>query len=168
MSDKTNQRRFTKSYEMFGGEATIWLMPIITLRHHMAVDDAKALFLCIDDDKWFDSLDASQRIFYLLEGCIVDLECEELAEDHEHYHNVGGLQVYFESRSKSMADNWECFTSYITWDCVLELFKAYNATRRVLPEIKSEILSEPPPDIQTDPKETGSGRKRTAKKSTAT
>ncbi len=168
MNSKT-RRKLANSYEIYDGAATVWFTPVVTLRYKLVVSDARKLFK-VDDDgpEWFNCLDDAQIAFYLIEGYIVDFEINDLSEEHQYAFEMKSIQTYMENRNGNLSNNWDAFADCLTNSMIQMLFDGYRDTRRVIPEIENEILKEPPPDLQTDPKGTGSGRKRTKKKSAAT
>lgn len=166
MSNK-KLRAIANSYQMFGGKVTVWMLPVATLRHDIAWHDALKLF-AIKAEDWKENASDAKTMFYLAEGNMVDIEVADIADDDPFASEINGIKNYWENRNGNMQNNWDWFTSCINNDVCFDLYDAYKATRRVMPKIESDILQEPPPDIATDPKKTGSGRKRSTKKSVST
>ncbi len=159
-------RAIANSCKILDGAVTVWMIPIVTLRHNIAVTKAQELF-SVPDGGWGKKSTDAQLTFCLLEGSLVDVEINETDDDLLVQEAIG-VKTYHDNRNGDMAHNWDLFVTCLTSDTVYELSDAYTETRRKIPKIEAEILKEPPPDIQTDPKETGSGRKRGKKKSVST
>lgn len=162
--NKQKMRAIATSYNLYDDMVTIWMLPVVTLRHNIAFTNAQELF-GITMDEWKEKASDAQTMFYLAEGNMVDIEINDMPEDHPFSYEINGLKTYWDNRNSDFGNNWEWFISCVTGDVVYGLYRVYQETRRKIPKIESEILKKPPPDIQTDPKGTGSGRKRTKKKS---
>ena len=165
--DNQKLRAIANSHQLYDGAVTVWMLPITTLRLSLAINKAYEFF-GISAEKWATTASDAQTMFYLAEGHMGDLEVQNVADDNPLTHEINGLGNYWDNRNGDFGNNWEWFISCVTDAGVYQLYEAYKETRRVMPKIESEILQGDVPDIATDPLETGSGRKRSKKKSATT
>jgi len=145
-------------YELYDGEAVLWLLPYSSYRSGMVMNQF-AVLVPQHEEPDADGTprkvwDSTGNVFVLMEGHLLDVEVREGAR-----LAARAWGAYWASRNGDLAHNWEAFQTVATKTMNDDFIDAFNATRDTAFAAEPD-LQEPPKGA--DPNGSRATRKRKA------